>query len=132
MRNINPDNNILTAVHTYVGLSQDAEVVIHIYDASGRIVRTLDVGFQSFGYYASRDKAAYWDGRNQSGELVGGVDECAHPAVELDGESVGDGNAFEVDTLVLAGCIDGITANATRFGWFARHCSEWRVTRRNR
>jgi len=70
LRNINPDNNILTAVHTYVGLSQDAEVVIHIYDASGRIVRTLDVGFQSFGYYASRDKAAYWAGRNQSGELV--------------------------------------------------------------
>ena len=70
LRNINPDNNILTAVHTYVGLSQDAEVVIHIYDASGRIVRTLDVGFQSFGYYASRDKAAYWDGHNQSGELV--------------------------------------------------------------
>ena len=51
-------------------LSQDAEVVIRIYDASGRIVHTLDVGFQSFGYYASRDKAAYWDGRNRSGELV--------------------------------------------------------------
>ena len=51
-------------------LSQDAEIVIRIYDASGRIVRTLDVGFQSFGYYASRGKAAYWNGRNGSGELV--------------------------------------------------------------
>ena len=51
-------------------LNQDAEVVIRIYDARGRIVRTLDVGFQSFGYYASRGKAAYWDGRNASGELV--------------------------------------------------------------
>ena len=28
------------------------------------------MGFQSFGYYASRDKAAYWNGRNGSGELV--------------------------------------------------------------
>ena len=51
-------------------LSQDAEVVIRIYDARGRIVRTLDVGFQSFGHYANRDKAAYWNGRNGAGELV--------------------------------------------------------------
>jgi len=51
-------------------LSQDAEVVVRIYDVRGRIVRTLDMGFQSFGYYASRDKAAYWNGRNGSGELV--------------------------------------------------------------
>ena len=51
-------------------LSQDAEVVIRIYDASGRIVRTLDVGFQSFGYYVSCGKAAYWDGNTDIGEIV--------------------------------------------------------------
>ena len=51
-------------------LNQDAKVVIRIYDVRGRIVRRLDVGFQSFGYYASRDKAAYWDGRTETGEKV--------------------------------------------------------------
>ena len=51
-------------------LSQDAKVVIRIYDVRGRIVRTLDVGFQSFGYYANRDKAAYWDGKTDIGEMV--------------------------------------------------------------
>ena len=51
-------------------LSQDAEVVIRIYDANGRIVRTLDVGFQSFGYYVSCGKAAYWDGKTDIGEIV--------------------------------------------------------------
>jgi len=51
-------------------LSQDAEVVLRIYDVRGRIVRTLDIGFQSFGYYASRDKAAYWNGKTDTGERV--------------------------------------------------------------
>ena len=51
-------------------LSQDAEVVVRIYDVRGRIVRTLDMGFQSFGYYASRDKAAYWNGKTDTGETV--------------------------------------------------------------
>lgn len=51
-------------------LSQDAEVVVRIYDTKGRISRTLDMGFQSFGYYASRNKAAYWNGRTDSGEMV--------------------------------------------------------------
>ena len=51
-------------------LSQDAEVVVCIYDSRGRIVRTLDMGFQSFGYYASRDKSAYWNGKTDIGERV--------------------------------------------------------------
>ena len=43
---------------------------MRIYDTKGRISRTLDMGFQSFGYYASRNKAAYWNGRTDSGEMV--------------------------------------------------------------
>ena len=50
-------------------LSHDAEVVVRIYDARGRIIRTLDMGFQSFGYYASRDKAAYWNGKTDTGAI---------------------------------------------------------------
>ena len=43
---------------------------ITIYDAQGRIVRTLEVGHQPAGMYQSKGRAAYWDGRNSVGEPV--------------------------------------------------------------
>ena len=51
-------------------LSEDSSVSISIYDTSGRLVRTLSLGFQSAGFYNSRSRAAYWDGRNALGERV--------------------------------------------------------------
>ncbi len=51
-------------------LREDALVTLTIYDSSGRVVRTLDVGHQIAGIYTSRFKAAYWDGRNELGEQV--------------------------------------------------------------
>ena len=51
-------------------LAGDAFVTLTIYDQSGQIVRTLDVGHQIAGYYTDRMKAAYWDGNNQFGEGV--------------------------------------------------------------
>ena len=51
-------------------LSEDSAVSISIYDAGGRLVRTLSLGFQSAGFYNSRERAAYWDGRSETGELV--------------------------------------------------------------
>ena len=43
-------------------------VQITIYDAHGAIVCRLDLGYQRAGYYAGKDRAAYWDGRNGFGE----------------------------------------------------------------
>ena len=34
------------------------------------MVRQLELGHQSAGYYTARTKAAYWDGRNDRGEQV--------------------------------------------------------------
>jgi hypothetical protein len=51
-------------------LPESDQVTIHIYDSSGRIVRRLDLGVQPAGYYISRHRAAYWDGRNEAGEYV--------------------------------------------------------------
>ena len=51
-------------------LSTDNDVQFTIYDASGRVVRQLALGYQSAGYYTSRSRAAYWDGRNAQGERV--------------------------------------------------------------
>ena len=51
-------------------LAEDAFVTLTIYDQTGQIVRTLDVGHQIAAVYENRSKAIYWDGRNQVGEQV--------------------------------------------------------------
>ena len=51
-------------------LSEDTSVSISIYDTTGKLVRTLSLGFQSAGFYNSQGRAAYWDGRNARGERV--------------------------------------------------------------
>ena len=51
-------------------LSKASDVTIRIYDSTGRLVRTLDLGHTAPGNYVSRGRAAYWDGRNQYGDKV--------------------------------------------------------------
>ena len=51
-------------------LANPAEVTVTIYAANGAVVRTLDFGHRRAGSYASRSRAAYWDGRNEVGEPV--------------------------------------------------------------
>ena len=51
-------------------LSESATVTITIYDVAGNVVRSLDLGHQTPGFYQSRSQAAYWNGRNNLGETV--------------------------------------------------------------
>ena len=51
-------------------LSEPAEVVLRIYTVNGELVRTLALGHRLAGIYASRTRAAYWDGTNDVGESV--------------------------------------------------------------
>ena len=51
-------------------LSEVSTVTVKIYDVSGSLVRTIEVGHKPVGYYLTREKAVYWDGRNQNGESV--------------------------------------------------------------
>ena len=51
-------------------LETSADVTLQIYDTSGDLVRTLDLGFKGQGFYMTRSRAAYWDGRNNLGEQV--------------------------------------------------------------
>ena len=51
-------------------LTEDASVVIQIYNTQGTPVRKLDLGQKSAGGYLTRDVAAYWDGRNDYGEAL--------------------------------------------------------------
>ena len=51
-------------------LSAATEVKIDIYDISGHLVRSLDLGWQPTGSYMTPSSAAYWDGKNAVGERV--------------------------------------------------------------
>ena len=51
-------------------LATDTNVRLTIYNTQGVVIRTLQFGHQSAGYYTGRDRAAYWDGRNALGEQV--------------------------------------------------------------
>ena len=51
-------------------LATSADVTISIHAVGGTHIRTLDVGYQPIGIYQARDRAAYWDGKNNIGELV--------------------------------------------------------------
>ena len=51
-------------------LAEATDVKVKIYDIGGRLVRTISVGFKPTGYYLTRARAVYWDGRNEVGEPV--------------------------------------------------------------
>ena len=51
-------------------LRETANVTLSIYDSKGQLVRQLQIGHQPAGTYASRDRAVYWDGKNELGESV--------------------------------------------------------------
>ena len=51
-------------------LAEPADVTLTIYSVDGKVVRRLDLGHQDTGYYQSKARAAYWDGRNSVGERV--------------------------------------------------------------
>ena len=51
-------------------LAQDAPVTISIYNTKGQLLRTLHLGNQNAGIYMAKDKAAYWDGKDDLGQKV--------------------------------------------------------------
>ena len=51
-------------------LTESTKVSLRIYSVNGTLVRTLDMGHRTAGIYEDRNRAAYWDGRNELGEPV--------------------------------------------------------------
>lgn len=51
-------------------LAEPAEVTILIYDIRGKLVRKLYLGYRPEGLSFGKDRAAYWDGRDEAGEIV--------------------------------------------------------------
>ena len=51
-------------------LADESDVRIVIYDSHGHLVRQIDVGQQAKGQYIGKDKAVYWDGKDDNGASV--------------------------------------------------------------
>ena len=51
-------------------LAQDADVTLTIYDTNGEQIRRFGLGHQRAGHYTDRNRAVYFDGRNDAGETV--------------------------------------------------------------
>ncbi|MCD6506678.1 hypothetical protein J7M22_08645 [Candidatus Poribacteria bacterium] len=51
-------------------LAEPAYVLIRIYDVAGNLVKVINAGWRNAGEYLNRDRAVYWDGRNEKGEFV--------------------------------------------------------------
>jgi len=51
-------------------LKEDSYVQIRIYDSTGKLIRVLDQGYREAAQYVEKGDAAYWDGRNETGERV--------------------------------------------------------------
>ena len=51
-------------------LAQAGDVVINIYNTSGQLMRTLNLGYKEAGVYTDKSKSAHWDGKNSSGEQL--------------------------------------------------------------
>jgi WD40 repeat protein len=49
-------------------LAKGSYVLMEIYDAAGKLVRRLDLGYRREDDYSDKLKAAYWDGRDDKGE----------------------------------------------------------------
>ncbi len=51
-------------------LAKSTDVTLTIYAVDGTMVRTLGLGHRRVGVYQDKSRAAYWDGKNEVGELV--------------------------------------------------------------
>ena len=51
-------------------LAKSAEVTVSIHAVDGTLIRTLALGQLPAGVYEDKDRAAYWNGKNEQGESV--------------------------------------------------------------
>ena len=51
-------------------LAEDASVTVRVYNVKGELIRSIDLGKQAGGAYTDRQRAAYWDGKDDAGQSV--------------------------------------------------------------
>ena len=51
-------------------LSEDAEVVVEVYNILGQKVKTIEAGWKKAGLYITKEKALFWNGKNDRGDKL--------------------------------------------------------------
>ena len=51
-------------------VAQDSTVTAKIYDVTGKQIRIIELGHVPAGNYVQSNRAIYWDGRSENGEVV--------------------------------------------------------------
>ena len=51
-------------------LADAASVTVRIYNVKGELIQSIDVGRQAAGAYTNRQRAVYWDGKDDTGQSV--------------------------------------------------------------
>ena len=51
-------------------LAEATSVTVRIYNVKGELIRSIDVGRQAAGAYTGRQRALYWDGKDNTGQSV--------------------------------------------------------------
>ena len=51
-------------------LAEAASVTVRIYNVKGELIRSINVGKQAAGAYTNRQRAVYWDGKDDTGQSV--------------------------------------------------------------
>ena len=49
---------------------QNSTVTAKIYDTTGKLIRMIELGHVTAGNYVESNRAIYWDGRSENGEVV--------------------------------------------------------------
>jgi subtilisin family serine protease len=66
-------------------LPKPADVTLDIYDISGRLIRSIKLGYRDAGRYTDTDNAAYWDGTDElSQQAASGTYFCIFRAGEFE------------------------------------------------
>ena len=51
-------------------VAQDSTVTVKIYDVTGKQIRMIQLSHVQAGNYVESNRAIYWDGRSENGEVV--------------------------------------------------------------
>ncbi len=54
----------------YALADESNRVTVTIYSMLGEEIRRLELGHRNAGFYTTKDRAAYWDGKNEDGISV--------------------------------------------------------------
>ena len=52
-------------------LAEAASITVRIYTVKGELIRSINVGKKAAGAYTSRQRAVYWNGKDDTGQSVG-------------------------------------------------------------